>query len=168
MFRHMCKQLNLVYDSRTRYTTSNIGNSTCPFVTIEEVNAIFKRHAQHLKRISSISHGKGILNKAQFAAALAQIAVTLLREQPWCNVYKEDWHCINAIFSRLDINNSALLRKRLRGRGAFSRGDGDLQGRNEKKRNGAALGLSGPTALRSGFSFPLRTTESAKDTDKWK
>jgi hypothetical protein len=118
-----------------------------PYITKEEIDAIFRRHAQHLKRVSSISHGKGILNEAQFAAAFAQIAVVLLREDPWCDRYPEEWRRVDAIFSRLDVNNNVLLRKRLRGFGGFSIGDGDIGGRKGDR----------PTVKRpKGFSFNLR------------
>lgn len=165
MFRRMCKDLNLIYDPRCRFASGGEGhNSLDPFVTREEIDAIFKRHAQHLKRVSSISHGRGVLNEAQFAASCAQVAIMLLREQPWSKVYTEDWHRIDAIFSRLDVNNNVLLRKRLRGLTAFSSGDGDLQGRNETSRNSAARGLSGPTAARSGFTYPLRRSPNEPKT----
>ena len=149
MFRRMCKDFNLTHDPRAKFNPKSkaVDEMIRPYITKEEIDAIFKRHAQHLKRVSSISHGKGILNEAQFAAAFAQIAVVLLREEPWCERYPEEWRRVDAIFSRLDVNNNVLLRKRLRGFGGFSKGDGDISSRAGDR----------PTVMRTrGFSFNLR------------
>ena len=149
MFRRMCKDFNLTHDPRAKFNPKSkaVEEMIRPYITKEEIDAIFRRHAQHLKRVSSISHGKGILNEAQFAAAFAQIAVVLLREEPWCERYPEEWRRVDAIFARLDVNNNVLLRKRLRGFGGFSKGDGDIGSRAGGK----------PTVVKCrGFSFNLR------------
>ena len=149
MFRRMCKDFNLTHDPRAKFNPKSkiVEEMIRPYITKEEIDAIFRRHAQHLKRVSSISHGKGILNEAQFAAAFAQIAVVLLREEPWCERYPEEWRRVDAIFARLDVNNNVLLRKRLRGFGGFSKGDGDI---------GSRAG-GNPTVVKCrGFSFNLR------------
>jgi adenylate kinase family enzyme len=149
MFRRMCKDFSLTHDPRAKFNPKSkaVEEMIRPYITKEEIDAIFRRHAQHLKRVSSISHGKGILNEAQFAAAFAQIAVVLLREEPWCERYPEEWRRVDAIFARLDVNNNVLLRKRLRGFGGFSKGDGDIGSRAGGK----------PTVVKCrGFSFNLR------------
>ena len=149
MFRRMCGDFRLTHNPRAKFDPRSkaVEEMIRPYITKEEIDAIFRRHAQHLKRISSISHGRGILNEAQFAAAFAQIAVVLLREDPWCDRYPEEWRRVDAIFSRLDVNSNVLLRKRLRGFGGFSKGDGDIG-----DRAGGA-----PTVIKpKGFSFNLR------------
>lgn len=135
MFRRLCGDFALTHNPRAKFDPKSkaVDEMIRPYITKEEIDAIFRRHAQHLKRVSSISHGKGILNEAQFAAAFAQIAVVLLREDPWCDRYPEEWRRVDAIFSRLDVNNNVLLRKRLRGFGGFSKGDGDIGGRKGDK-----------------------------------
>jgi adenylate kinase family enzyme len=149
MFRRLCGDFSLTHNPRAKFDpkAKAVEEMIRPYITKEEIDAIFRRHAQHLKRVSSISHGKGILNEAQFAAAFAQIAVVLLREDPWCDRYPEEWRRVDAIFSRLDVNYNVLLRKRLRGFGGFSIGDGDIGGRKGDR----------PTVKRpKGFSFNLR------------
>jgi len=149
MFRRMCNDFALTHNPRAKFDPKSkaIEEMIRPYITKEEIDAIFRRHAQHLKRVSSISHGKGILNEAQYAAAFAQIAVVLLREDPWCDRYPEEWRRVDAIFSRLDVNNNVLLRKRLRGFGGFSVGNGDIQDRKGGR----------PTVYKpKGFSFNLR------------
>ena len=149
MFRRMCGDFRLTHNPRAKFDPRSkaVEEMIRPYITKEEIDAIFRRHAQHLKRVSSISHGRGILNEAQFAAAFAQIAVVLLREDPWCDRYPEEWRRVDAIFSRLDVNSNVLLRKRLRGFGGFSKGDGDIG-----DRAGGA-----PTVIQpKGFSFNLR------------
>merc|ERR1711865_1280015 len=71
-----------------------------------------------------------------YAAAFAQIAVVLLREDPWCDRYPEEWRRVDAIFSRLDVNNNVLLRKRLRGFGGFSVGNGNIQSSSSMMNDG--------------------------------
>ena len=149
MFRRMCGDFALTHNPRAKFDPKSkaVEEMIRPYITKEEIDAIFRRHAQHLKRVSSVSHGKGILNEAQFAAAFAQIAVVLLREDPWCDRYPEEWRRVDAIFSRLDVNNNVLLRKRLRGFGGFSKGDGDIGDRKGGR----------PTIYKpKGFSFNLR------------
>ena len=153
MFEMACRDLDLLADRRLHFqpkakllSYTDVEVFAGPYLTHAEIDTIFKRHSQHLKRISSVSHGKGVLNEAQFAAAFAQLAVVLMKDSPWCERYKEEWRRVDALFSRLDIGNVPALRNRMKGNGGFRNGDGDLRGRDGKV----------PKNERKGFSYPLR------------
>lgn len=156
MFRRMLRDFNLVRANRSRTASTSKARrreeERCPFVTLEEIDAVFRRHSKHLNRVSSVSQGKGLLTKTSFAAAFAQIAVTLLQQKPWCEVYAEDWQRVDAIFKRLDLNNRQHLRKRLRANGGFSSGDGILAGHLQPWFEIKAP----PRPPTKGNSFPLR------------
>ena len=164
MFRLMVKDLGLVTEKRLKYKIEaarrrferegKVGkmpfeqyvNESRPYTTPEVVEKCFLENSTHLKAVSSVSKGRGILSKPQFTMALARIAVELLDMFPWNERYTETWRRVDAVFGRLDLDNVSELNKRLRGKGGFCIGDGDPTGH---------VG-SIPTSPKLCLSYPLR------------
>ena len=164
MFRLMVKDLGLVTEKRLKYKIEaarrrferegKIGempfeqyiNESRPYTTPEVVEKCFLENSTHMKAVSSVSKGRGILSKPQFTMALARIAVELLDAFPWNERYTETWRRVDAVFGRLDLDNVSELNKRLRGKGGFCIGDGDPTGH---------VG-SIPTSPKLCLSYPLR------------
>ena len=164
MFRLMVKDLGLVTEKRLKYKIEaarkryeregKVGempfeqyvNESRPYTTLEVVEKCFLENSTHLKAVSSVSKGKGILSKPQFTMALARVAVKVLDAFPWKERYLESWRRVDAVFGRLDLNNISELNKRLRGKGGFCKGDGDTTGH---------VG-SVPTSPKLSLSYPLR------------
>ena len=164
MFRLMVKDLGLITEKRLKYKIEaarrrferegKIGdmpfedyvNEVRPYTTKEVVDKCFRYNSTLLKCVSSVSQGKGILSKPQFTMALGKVAVELLGNFPWKERYPEAWRRVDAVFGRLDLNNLSELNKRLRGKGGFCIGDGDISGHTG----------SMPTTQKLTLSYPLR------------
>ena len=164
MFRLMMKDLNLVLNknlksqieaARRRHAVEGfldtpmpyeeLANESRPYVTQAVVEKCFRKKSTLMKGVSVVSQGKGILSKSQFVSALANVAVELLSQFPWNERYIEEWRRVDAVFARLDFLDLSKLNQRIRGRGGFGVGDGDLTGH---------LG-SLPYGQRCSFSYPL-------------
>jgi hypothetical protein len=164
MFRTMCKDLglvigketmNIITAARKRHARSSltsghmpyedIVSDSRPYTDMKRIEKCFLKKSTLLSGVSAVSHGKGILTLSQFVSAFANVAVDMLDVFPWNERYVEEWRKVDAVFSRLDLNNPSQLNNRIRGRGGFGVGDGDLKGHDG----------SLPNMQKHCFSFPL-------------